>query len=297
MPLLEKVSSNRVSTGTLTKYKFPSAALGGLSAQCNVFVPAAASRAAPVPVLFYLAGLTCNEDTGAQKGGFLNTAGEEGIAVVFPDTSPRGAGVDGEDDDWQLGTGAGFYMNATDPKWAKHYNMYDHVVKELPAVLKVAELGLDFSRWSVFGHSMGGHGALTIYLKTPELFRSCSAFAAASNPSRTPWGINAFTNYLAVPAPAPGAPPPAEWLTHDATHLLSSSRADAGALRILSDYGGADQFLANGQLEPAALEAAARDSGHNGVRVRVHHGFDHSYYFVSTFAPEHVRFHAQFLKA
>ena len=155
MVQLEKISSNRVSNGHLTKYKFPSTSLQ-LDTQFNIFLPSSASSSSPVPVLFYLAGLTCNEDTGAQKGGILNKAGEEGLAVVFPDTSPRGAGVEGEDDDWQLGTGtlcvsifrpqltqgAGFYLNATAEKWKKHYNMYDLIVKELPEVLKEADLGL-----------------------------------------------------------------------------------------------------------------------------------------------------------
>jgi len=141
MVKLEKVSANKVAGGTLTKYKFPSSSLQ-LDTQVNIFVPSSASSSSPAPVLFYLAGLTCNEDTGAQKGGILNSAAKEGIAVVFPDTSPRGAGVEGEDDDWQLGTGAGFYLNATAEKWKKHYNMYDLVVEEIPAVLKEAELGL-----------------------------------------------------------------------------------------------------------------------------------------------------------
>lgn len=141
MVKLEKVSANKVADGTLTKYKFPSSSLH-LDTQVNIFVPSSASSSSPAPVLFYLAGLTCNEDTGAQKGGILNSAAKEGIAVVFPDTSPRGAGVEGEDDDWQLGTGAGFYLNATAEKWKKHYNMYDLVVEEIPAVLKEADLGL-----------------------------------------------------------------------------------------------------------------------------------------------------------
>ena len=186
MTQLEKVSSNRVSTGTLTKYKFASTSLS-LPTQLNLFVPSGASSSSPVPVLFYLAGLTCTEDTGCQKGGFLNKAGDEGIAVIFPDTSPRGAGVEGEDDDWQLGTGkrfrcgaagidassgAGFYLNANEEKWKKHYNMYDLIVEEIPSVLKEANLGLvsfvsisgtfdsdrsqDLSRVSIMGHSMGG---------------------------------------------------------------------------------------------------------------------------------------------
>lgn len=141
MPQLEKVQANKVADGTLTKYSFPSSSLGGLTTNVNVFLPASASKSSPVPVLIYLAGLTCNEDTGAQKGGYFTTASKHGVAVVMPDTSPRGAGVEGEDDDWDLGTGAGFYLNATAKKWEK-YRMYDLVVKEIPEVLKEADLGL-----------------------------------------------------------------------------------------------------------------------------------------------------------
>ncbi|KAK1925430.1 carboxylesterase [Papiliotrema laurentii] len=295
MVQLEKLSANRVSTGTLTKYKFPSSSLK-LDTQFNLFVPGSAGSSSPVPVLFYLAGLTCNEDTGAQKGGFLNTAGQEGIAVVFPDTSPRGAGVEGEDDDWQLGTGAGFYLNATAEKWKKHYNMYDLVVEELPAVLKEADLGLDFTRVSIMGHSMGGHGALSLYLKNLDKYKSASAFAPACNPSRTPWGINAFKNYLDART---RSNPPAEWLQYDSTHLLGGTQAPKGSLHILVDSGSADDFGKKGQLEPERLKEAAEHAGREEgeVQVRIQDGFDHSYYFISTFAPEHVAFHAKYLKA
>ncbi|GFZ45560.1 S-formylglutathione hydrolase [Saitozyma sp. JCM 24511] len=297
MVQLEKLSSNRVSTGTLTKYSFPSRSLS-LPTQFNIFIPSSASAESPVPVLWYLAGLTCSEDTGPQKGGFLNPAGEQGVAVVFPDTSPRGAGVQGEEDDWQLGTGAGFYINATNPKWAK-YRMYDLITKELPEVLKEADLGLDLSRMSIMGHSMGGHGALMIYLKNPGLYRSASAFAPACNPSVTPWGINAFSNYLSAPAPPPASSslkePPAEWLAYDSSHLLKHA-APGENLRVLVDVGTEDKFLKDGQLEPAKLEEAAQ--GKQGkVEVRLQKDFDHSYYFISTFSPEHIAFHAKALKA
>ncbi|CAK9779986.1 putative Carboxylesterase [Cutaneotrichosporon oleaginosum] len=290
---LEKVSANRVANGVLTKYKFPSSALG-LETSVNVYVPDGA-EASPVPVLFYLAGLTCTEDTGAQKGGMFNSAGKHRIALVFPDTSPRGAGVEGEDDDWQLGTGAGFYINATNPKW-KHYNMYDLIAKELPEVLGAASLGLDFSRFSITGHSMGGHGALTIYLKDPARFRSCSAFAPICNPSRVPWGQGAFGAYLLTRT---RSSPPAEWLPHDASHLLAQS--DAEKLNILVDVGTADQFLTAGQLTPEALEQAYEERKKKGrsddFDLRRQEGYDHSYYFISTFSPEHVDFHAKYLNA
>ncbi|RSH92954.1 hypothetical protein EHS25_008402 [Saitozyma podzolica] len=311
MVQLEKISSNRVSTGTLTKYSFPSTSLS-LSTQFNIFIPSSASAQSPVPVLWYLAGLTCNEDTGAQKGGFLNSAGEQGVAVVFPDTSPRGRACRVRRTIGSLvrtpetaatippppplPSRAGFYINATNPKWAK-YRMYDLITKELPAVLKEANLGLDLSRMSIMGHSMGGHGALMIYLKNPGLYKSASAFAPACNPSVTPWGINAFSNYLSAPAPAPSSDkePPAEWLAYDSSHLLKQA-APGENLSVLVDVGTEDKFLKDGQLEPAKLEEAAK--GKQGkVEVRLQKDFDHSYYFISTFSPEHIAFHAKALKA
>ncbi|ORX37429.1 putative Carboxylesterase [Kockovaella imperatae] len=296
MTKLEQVSSNRVSTGTLTKYAFESTSLGGLKTNVNVFVPFTNKPASPVPVLFYLAGLTCNEDTGAQKGGLFNKAGEEGLALVLPDTSPRGAGIEGEDDDWDFGTGAGFYLNATADKWKKHYNMYDLVVEEIPKVLKEADLGLDFDKVSIMGHSMGGHGALTLYLKNLDKYTSASAFAPACNPSRTPWGTKAFQNYLLTRT---RSSPPSEWTPYDASHLLSSIDAPKGSLRMLVDTGSADDFLKKGQLEPDALKEAAKASGRgeDEVQIRLQDGYDHSYYFISTFSPEHIAFHAKHLKA
>ncbi|ODN81075.1 S-formylglutathione hydrolase [Cryptococcus amylolentus CBS 6039] len=285
MVQLEKVSSNKVAGGFVTKYKFPSTSLS-LPTQFNLFVPSNTSSG-PVPVLFYLAGLTRTEDAGAQLGGFSNKAGEEGIALVYPDTSPRGAQVEGEDDDWQLGTGAGFYINATNDKWKKHYNMYDLVVKELPEVLKEADLGLDFSRWSIMGHSMGGHGALSIYLKNPGLFKSASAFAPICNPSVVPWGINAFKNYINA---STHSNPPSEWLEHDSTVLLERFEGQAN---ILIDVGTDDHFLKAGQLTPESIEKL----GKPGVEVRRQEGYDHTYFFVSTFAPDHIAFHAKALKA
>lgn len=301
MVQLEKVSSNRVSTGILTKYTFPSSSLGGLKTNINVFHPSppsssASSASSPVPVLIYLAGLTCTEYTGPQKGGMLIPAGQHGLGMVFVDTSPRGAGLEGEDEDWDFGTGAGFYLNATADKYKKHYNMYDFVVKELPEVLKEANLGLDTSRMSLMGHSMGGHGALSLYLKNPGLYKSASALSPACNPSRTPWGIKAFSNYLDARTKSS---PPAEWLEYDSSHLLSSSTAPKGSLHILVDVGTEDNFLKQGQLEPKTLEEAAKASGRGKeeVEVRMQEGFDHSYYFISTFTPEHIAWHAKFLKS
>ncbi|KAG2159659.1 carbohydrate esterase family 1 protein [Suillus bovinus] len=287
---LEKLSSNKHYEGTLTKYKFRSAALGDTYTQFNLFLPANAAQG-KVPVLVYLAGLTCTEDNGAQKGGFMRDAAAQGIALLFPDTSPRGAGIDGEDSDWDFGSGAGFYLNATNPKWSKHYNMLSHVTQELPQVLEKAGLPLDFTRQSIFGHSMGGHGALTVYLASllsgMKQYRSASAFSPICEPSEVPWGTKAFSGYLAGGI-AEGKD------RYDATAMIGKVK---GAVNILVDYGTADNFLY--QLHPDKFLEAARVAGHDEVQVRVRkqEGYDHSYYFISTFASDHIHFHANFLKA
>lgn len=300
---LEKVSANRVYDGVLTKYKFKSAALGGLIAQFNLFIPTNASSTHKVPVLIYLAGLTCTEDTGAQKGGFIGPAAKEGIALLFPDTSPRGAGVEGEDKDWDFGTGAGFYLNATKPAYATHYNMLTHVTKELPQVIASdgLDIPIDWNRQSIFGHSMGGHGSLTIYLASllglgdnmqPKQYRSVSAFAPASNPSVSPWGIKAFNGYLQ------GGVDEGK-VRYDATELVGKCKSKENPVHVLVDYGSEDQFLKDGQLLPENFLKKARETGYDEVQVRVRkqEGYDHSYYFISTFAADHVHFHANFLKA
>jgi len=290
---LEKVSSNKAFDGELIKYKFKSAALGGLYANFNLFLPANAATG-KVPLLTYLSGLTCTEDNAAQKGGFLGPAAKEGIAILFPDTSPRGAGIEGEDEDWDFGTGAGFYVNATNPKYAKHYNMLTHVTLELPQVIEEAGLPIDLSRQSIFGHSMGGHGALTLYLNSlrsgVKQYRSCSAFAPIANPTKCPWGQKAFSGYLQ------GGVDEAKD-KYDATELISKMGQEP--VHILVDYGTADNFYKQGQLLPEHFLKAARDVGYDEVQVRVRSqdGYDHSYYFMSTFGADHVHFHANFLKA
>ncbi|KAI0271433.1 carbohydrate esterase family 1 protein [Gloeopeniophorella convolvens] len=288
-PTLEKVSSNKAFGGELIKYKYKSAALGGLDANFNLFLPGN-SAATKVPVLLYLAGLTCTEDNGAQKGAFLGAAAKEGIALLFPDTSPRGAGIEGEDDDWDFGTGAGFYLNATNPKYSRHYNMRTHITLELPEVLEAAGLPLDFTRQSIFGHSMGGHGALVTYLaSTTKQYRSASAFAPISNPVNAPWGQKAFSGYLQG-----GVTEAKE--QYDATELIARHTEP---VHILIDYGTSDNFYKAGQLLPENFLKAAREAGYNEVQVRVREqeGYDHSYYFISTFAEDHIHFHANFLKA
>ncbi|KAG7099010.1 hypothetical protein E1B28_000894 [Marasmius oreades] len=286
---LEQVSSNKTFEGELIKYKFKSASLGGLSANFNLFLPPNASPTNKVPVLIYLSGLTCTEDNGAQKGGFLGPASLQGIAILFPDTSPRGAGIEGEDDDWDFGTGAGFYLNATNPKYSSHYNMYTHVTLELPQVIESAGLPIDWKRQSIFGHSMGGHGALTIYLNSPKQYRSVSAFAPIANPTKCPWGEKAFKGYLQG-----GIEEARE--RYDATELIAKQK---DPVHILIDYGTHDNFYKQGQLLPENFLKAGRDAGYDEVQVRVRNqeGYDHSYYFISTFARDHIYFHANFLKA
>ncbi|KIO33775.1 hypothetical protein M407DRAFT_240924 [Tulasnella calospora MUT 4182] len=290
MPLnVEKISSNRAFGGEFNKYKFNSPVLGGTTTQFNVFIPAQASEKLS-PVLYYFAGLTCNEDTGAWKGGFIRDAAEEGIALVFPDTSPRGAGVEGEDESWDFGSAAGFYINATNSKWSKQYNMYDHIVKELPEAIKELGIALDLSRSSLMGHSMGGHGALSIYLKNLDKFRSASAFSAIFNPSNPEcqWGRKAFSGYLNGGQE--------EGKSSDATELIRTVKGQKVA--ILADYGDADKFYQEKQLLPENFVAAAKEAGfdESQVQVRSRPGYDHSYYFISTFAPAHIKFHAQHLR-
>ncbi|KAJ9126368.1 hypothetical protein QFC24_002104 [Naganishia onofrii] len=285
---LKQESRNKAFEGSLTKYSFESSALGGLTAKINVFLPPDASPSHKVPVLYYLAGLTCTEDTGAQKGAFLAEASKQGIAVIFPDTSPRGAGVEGEDKDWDFGTGAGFYLTATSEAYKKNYNMYEHIVNEIPTVLEQANLGIDKSNVSIFGHSMGGHGALSLYLKNPGLYKSASGFAPIANPTECQWGKKAFGGYLATPD---------EGKAYDSTILLSSWPKDRN-LALKVDYGSEDQFYKDGQLRPEAFQEALSKANTQGeVEIQKREGYDHSYYFVSTFASEHVAWHAKLLKA
>jgi S-formylglutathione hydrolase len=229
-------------------------------------------------VLFYLAGLTCTEETFMTKAGAQRVAAELGLVLVAPDTSPRGAGVPGETDSWDFGAGAGFYVDATEAPWSRHYRMYSYILELRELVLR--EFGLDAERCGIFGHSMGGHGALTIALRNPTLFRSVSAFAPIAAPSRCPWGEKAFSGYL--------GPDRAAWRAHDATELVQDGpvRFPQG---ILVDQGLSDKFLAE-QLNPDAFEAACAEAG-QPVTLRRHAGYDHGYYFISTFMEEHLRLH------
>jgi len=245
-----------------------------------VFRPPQAARG-PVPVVYYLAGLTCTEETFAIKAGAQRTAAELGLMLVAPDTSPRGAGIPGEDDDWDLGTGAGFYVDATQAPWSAHYRMYSYVTRELPAVI-AAHFPVLRDRQGIFGHSMGGHGALICALKNPALYRSVSAFAPVAAPMRCPWGQKAFGAYL--------GPERETWRDWDASELLRRHRFPGP---ILVDQGTADKFLAD-QLYPEALEEAAHATG-QALMLRRQAGYDHSYFFIATFVADHLRHHAEYL--
>lgn len=282
-------SENKTFGGVLAKYAFSSESLGGITTRINVFVPPGATDKAKVPVLYYLAGLTCTEDNGAQKGGFFETAAKEGIALVFPDTSPRDTGIEGEDDEEDVGTGAGFYVNATRAPWSKYYHMYDFVSKELPKKLADSDLPIDTARASIMGHSMGGHGALVLYLREPEKYRAVSAFAPVCHPVASPLGQKAFPLYLEGGLD--------EGKAYDAVELLGQ-RKQGERVDIYVDCGLADNFYNEKKLLPEDLvEAAAKAGLSSGVQVNMREGYSHSYYFVSTFAADHVRWHAKFLRA
>ncbi len=249
-----------------------------------VFVPSQATSGR-VPVLTWLAGLTCTEETFMIKAGAQRVADELGLMLVSPDTSPRGENVpDDPDGAYDLGLGAGFYLNATEAPWSRHYQMYDYLADELPGIL-FSEFPGDPSCQGIFGHSMGGHGALTLGLRNPGTYRSISAFAPISNPVNCPWGQKAFTNYLGRDK--------SRWREYDATELVRSGAVSKPRHPILVDQGLSDQYLGE-QLHPQALEAACRDQGIE-LRLRRHERYDHGYYFISTFMEDHLRFHAGIL--
>jgi len=247
-----------------------------------IYVPPQAENG-PVPVLYYLSGLTCTEKNFIEKAGAQRYAAAHGVMLVAPDTSPRGVKLPGEDDDWDFGSGAGFYVNATQAPWSKHYQMYDYVVSELPARVKET---FEVSRAGIFGHSMGGHGALVCGLKNPDKYASISAFAPIAAPSQCPWGQKAFTGYLGEDK--------ARWTKYDATELVKGgARSDR---TILIDQGEADSFLSKGQLLPHVFATACEAEGQS-IQLRHHPGYDHSYYFIASFMSDHIQHHAAILNA
>jgi S-formylglutathione hydrolase len=276
---MRTLSEQRCFGGTVRFCAAASTVLG-LETRFSVFTPKQAAQG-KVPVLTYLAGLTCTEETFMVKAGAQRLAAALGIMLVAPDTSPRGAGIPGEDKDWDFGVGAGFYVDATEAPWSRHYRMYSFVTEELPALV-AAHFPAAPDRQGIFGHSMGGHGALVCALRNPGRYRSVSAFAPIVAPSGVPWGEKAFTQYL--------GPDRATWLDYDATALVARAQFPG---EILIDQGLADKFLAE-QLRPDLFEAACRKADQK-LRLRRHEGYDHSYYFISSFIDDHLRHHAQSL--
>ncbi len=255
----------------------------GLPMRFSVFLPPQATQG-PVPAVMYLAGLTCNEETFMVKAGAQRVAAELGLALIAPDTSPRGANVPGEADSWDFGVGAGFYLDASQAPWSRHYRMESYLTKELLPLL-TNSLPLDAERIGIFGHSMGGHGALTLALRHPGLFKSLSAFAPICAPTQCPWGQKAFSGYLGADKSG--------WASHDATALMTGLPSAPYPGGILIDQGLADKFLAE-QLHPHLFEAACASVG-QPLTLRRHEGYDHGYYFISTFIGDHLAHHARAL--
>ncbi|MGN2250751.1 S-formylglutathione hydrolase [Frateuria sp. GZRe14] len=278
MTMVETLSEQRCHGGVQGFYRHVSEACGPM--RFAVFLPPQAERQA-CPVLYFLAGLTCTEETATIKAGAQRLAAELGLALVMPDTSPRDTGFAGATGDWEFGEGAGFYLDATQAPWASRFAMRNYIVDELPALL-AKRFPLDVARAGVCGHSMGGHGALTLALAYPQRYRSVSAFAPIVAPSRVPWGQKAFARYLGDDRQS--------WSDYDACALVER-RTFPGT--ILIDQGEADRFLAE-QLRPELFEKACAGAGQSLV-LRRQPGYDHSYWFISTFIEDHLRHHAQAL--
>jgi S-formylglutathione hydrolase len=274
---METVAENRCFGGVQGVYTHASEACGG-DMTFGLFLPAEA-QSGPVPVMWFLSGLTCTHENAMVKAGAQGWAAEQGIALVFPDTSPRGEDV-ADDDAYDLGQGAGFYVNATQKPWAPHFRMWDYVAEELPALIG-ANFAIDAERQAITGHSMGGHGALTLAMGLPGRFRSVSAFAPICNPTASDWGRKQLWAYLGTDETT--------WAPHDATLMMQSAGFDGP---MLIDTGTKDQFL--DLLCPEAL-AAAVSTRRQQAMLRLQPGYDHSYFFISTFMEDHVTFHAEAL--
>ena len=275
--MLELLNEHACFGGVQRFYRHDSSAIG-LPMRFSVYLPPG-HEGKRLPVLFYLAGLTCTEETFMIKAGAQRVAAEEGLILVAPDTSPRGAGVAGESDNWDFGVGAGFYVDALEGEWARHYRMYSYILELRELVL--AQLPADPGRTGIFGHSMGGHGALVMALRNPSLFRSVSAFAPIAAPSRCPWGQKAFGGYLGADQAA--------WARYDASALMAGLREAPFPGGILIDQGLADKFLSE-QLYPEAFEQACAQAG-QPLELRRHPGYDHGYFFIQTFVADHLRVH------
>lgn len=277
---IENLSVNKSFGGWHKQYSHFSKTLN-----CNmrfaIYLPPQASKGQDVPVLYWLSGLTCTDENFMQKAGAQRIAAELGVAIVAPDTSPRGDGI-ADNEAYDLGQGAGFYLNASEPPWNRHYQMYDYVLNELPELIESTFPVSD--KRSIAGHSMGGHGALTIAMKNPDRYRSMSAFSPICNPINSPWGQKAFNAYLGKNMDV--------WRDHDASELMKKATAFVPAL---VDQGESDNFLLE-QLKPEVLSAAAQVSAYP-LTINMHQGYDHSYYFIAAFIENHLRFHFSHLSA
>ncbi|MDE9778597.1 S-formylglutathione hydrolase [Escherichia marmotae] len=276
---MEMLEEHRCFEGWQQRWRHDSSTLN-CPMTFSIFLPPPRDNAPP-PVLYWLSGLTCNDENFATKAGAQRMAAELGIVLVMPDTSPRGEHV-ANDDGYDLGQGAGFYLNATQPPWAAHYRMYDYLRDELPALIQ-SQFNVS-NRCAISGHSMGGHGALIMALKNPGKYTSVSAFAPIVNPCSVPWGIKAFSTYLGEDKN--------DWVAWDSCALMYASNAQ-DAIPTLIDQGDNDQFLVD-QLQPAVLAEAARQKAWP-MTLRIQPGYDHSYYFIASFIEDHLRFHAQYL--
>ncbi len=274
------VSQQRCFEGTQGFYSHESAVCGGVM-NFSVFQPPQAKDGAKVPLVTFLSGLTCTEENFTTKAGAQRVAAELGIILLVPDTSPRGAGYPGEDNDYDFGSGAGFYLDATEAPWSERYKMYSYVTQELPTLMG-EHFPVDMERQGIFGHSMGGHGAITIHLKNPGVYRSVSAFAPICAPSLCPWGRKAFAGYLGDDE--------ATWEDYDSCTLIRRQPSDA---QIFIDQGAEDPFLSE-QLKPDLLVAACKEAGQR-FEFRMQPDYDHSYYFIQTFVEDHLRHHAKAL--
>ncbi|MGY0564801.1 MAG: S-formylglutathione hydrolase [Paraglaciecola chathamensis] len=275
---IENLSVNKSFAGWHKQYSHQSKTLN-CTMRFAIYLPPQISSGSKVPVLYWLSGLTCTDENFMQKAGAQRIAAELGIAIVAPDTSPRGDDI-ADDEGYDLGKGAGFYVNATQAPWDRHYQMYDYVVNELPQLIEATFPVSD--KRAISGHSMGGHGALTIAMRNPDRYTSVSAFSPISNPLNCPWGEKAFSAYLGKDR--------ATWREYDASELM---RAATQFVPALVDQGASDDFLTE-QLKPEALQSAANASGYP-LALNLHEGYDHSYYFISSFIEGHLRFHDEHL--
>lgn len=279
MSALELISESLCFGGTVGFYRHPSTACNG-EMKFSVYQPPQASLRS-VPVLYFLSGLTCTEENFMAKAGAQQFAVKYGLMLIVPDTSPRNTGIAAEEQDWALGSGAGFYVDATQPPWQSHYRMYSYVVEELPDLM-AQHFPIIPSRQGIFGHSMGGHGALVCALRNPQRYRSVSAFAPIVAPMQSPWGEKAFSNYLGSNRE--------DWREYDASELVRTTQHKRP---ILIDQGTGDSFLTT-QLFPDIFAKACTESG-QALTLRMQAGYDHSYYFIATFMEDHIRHHADAL--